>query len=329
VAREHARRFPLPRGVVSLPLILVFASGITWVIHITIVGRLGRDLGSPEVASGVTVTFQLGILLLAGAVIGAPGRARRRLAAGGRIRWWHVLAGTNGGLFLIVAAYATPKLGAVVVTVAIVAGQVVGGLVVDRIGLGPLGAQPVTIARFVAMAVALVAVVLGAGGTRGDLDVGLLALAALVGALTAVQQAALGHVARATGEPVLAAALNVIVGGAAIWAVALAVTGGSPPGGWSAPPHHWIGGLFGASTLFLLAAGARSLGILQLTLAVVAGQTFASLFVDLLAPPEGGGITGLTVLGLVLTVAAVLISGVGRRPRPVVAEPDFQADVAG
>jgi transporter family-2 protein len=327
VARERARRF-LPRGVVSLPLLLVFVSGITWVIHITIVGRLGRDFDSPEVASGVTVAIQLAILLLAGAAIGAPGRARRRLAAGGHVRWWQVLAGTNGGLFLIVAAYATPKLGVVVVTVAIVAGQVVGGLVVDRIGLGPLGAQPVTIARLVAMAVALVAVVLGAGGTPGDLDVGLLALAGGTGVLTAVQQAALGHVARATGEPVLAAALNVIVGGAAIWAVALIVTGGTPLGGWSAPPHHWIGGVFGAATLILLAAGARSVGILQLTLAVVAGQTCASLCVDLVAPPEGEGVTALTVLGLVFTVAAVLISGVGRRPRPVGAEPGLPADVA-
>jgi hypothetical protein len=67
-------------------LLLVVGAGVAWVGHISSSGRLGGDLGSPELASGVTVTVQLGALLIVAAVIGALRRARRRLAARPRMR---------------------------------------------------------------------------------------------------------------------------------------------------------------------------------------------------------------------------------------------------
>ena len=310
------------RTLFPLPLLLVFGAGVAWVAHITWVGRLGDDLDSPELASSVTVTLQLGALLAVAFVMGMPARARLRLAAGPyRLRWWHVAVSLNGGLFLVVAAYATPRLGAVLVTVAVVGGQVIGGLLVDRVGIGPVGQHPITLPRVIGVAIALVAVIVGAGGTGGDLHIWLLVLCALTGAGTAVQQAALGHMARATGQPVLAAAINTGTAGIAIWIVALVLTGGTAPGGWSAPPSHWIGGLFGASVLVLLSIGGRSLGVLRLMLGFVAGQTFGSLIADLISPPDGEGITTIAIVGLVLTITAVVVSGLGRKPRPVVPAP--------
>ena len=260
------------------------------------------------------VLVQFGVLVLLALLTRAPARARRKLASGPGLRWWHWVVGLNGGLYLIVAAYATPRLGAVLVTVGIVGGQVAGGLVVDRIGLSPVGQQAITPFRLLGIALALAAVGIGAGGAAGELHLGLLALAVAAGAGTAVQQAALGHVARATGEPVLSGVINCTAAGIGIWIVALAVTGGTAQGGWSAPPQDWLAGPLGALILVLLAIGARAVGILRLMLAFVAGQTLGSLTVDLIDPPEGDGITALAVVGLVLTIAAVVVSGLGRKP---------------
>ena len=312
------------RTLFPLPLLLVFGAGVAWVAHITWVGRLGTDLDSPELATSVTVTLQLGALLAVAFAMGMPGRARRQLAVGpGRLRWWHGAVSLNGALFLVVAAYATPRLGAVLVTVAVVGGQVIGGLLVDRVGIGPVGKHPITLPRVLGMTIALVAVLVGAGAgaTGGDLHIWLLLLCALTGAGTAVQQAALGQMARATGQPVLAAAINTGTAGIAIWIIALALTGGTAPGGWSAPPSHWIGGLFGASVLVLLSIGGRSIGVLRLMLGFVAGQTCGSLIADLINSPAGEGITPLAIVGLVLTIAAVVVSGLGRRPRALVPAP--------
>jgi uncharacterized membrane protein YdcZ (DUF606 family) len=95
--------------------------------------------------------------------------------------------------------------------------------------------------------------------------------------------------------------------------IALIATGGRAPEGWSAPAPLWIGGALGAFAVLVGAWTVASLGVLRLTLAVVAGQTCGALVVDLLAPRPTGLVGAGTVLGAVLTVLAVLVSGWGQR----------------
>jgi transporter family-2 protein len=145
----------------------------------------------------------------------------------------------------------------------------------------------------------------------------------LSGAGVAFQQAALGHVARATGEPLAAAGLNLTVGLVVLVVVALVSTGGSPPGGWSAPPLDWIGGVVAAVGAVVMATTVGRLGVLQLMLAVVAGQSIGALVLDLVAPPAGESVTALKFVSLALVVAAVVVSGLHRRdldPTPVAGE---------
>ncbi len=88
-------------------------------------------------------------------------------------------------------------IGVAVFTVAVVAGQAVSSLVVDRLGFGPAGPQPYTPLRVFGAVLALVAVVL-AVSDRLNHPSGLLiaVLPALAGIGTAVQQAINGRVAR-------------------------------------------------------------------------------------------------------------------------------------
>jgi transporter family-2 protein len=305
-------------------LVMAFTGGVAIAVQVFVNGHLGRRLGSPELAAAVNNTVAVTVLGLLGASIGALGRASRRLRAGGArtLRPWQLLAGINGGFFLIVAVTAAPRVGVALVTVATVCGQTAGSLVVDWIGMGPSGVRPLTAPRVAGAVLGLVAVVLGAAGsfeTARDPAVGLLCLAVLAGAGVAVQQAALGHVARATGEPVVAGAWNVGVGMVVLMLVAFSVTGGHAPGGWSAPPIDWVGGVLAAGVAFTMARVVATLGVLRLTLAIVAGQSLGGVAVDVISPAHGETITVITVLSVLLTLAAVAVSGRGalwRRPDP-------------
>ncbi len=306
---------PRTRGVLLI-LVAVFVGGALVSIQVFLNGRLAQSLGSAELAGSVNHITGLLALVVVGAATGVPGRAARRLAAGPRPRWWHLLAGVNGALFIIVAAYAAPKVGVALLTVAFISGQTTGSLLADRAGLSPAGLKRLTAFRLLGVAVALVAVGLAATGARGEPQLGLLALAVLAGVGVAVQQAAMGHVARATGEPLAAGAVNFAAGAIVMVAVALVATGGSPPGGWSAPPGEWVGGVLGAVVAVVLANAVRRLGILRTMLAMVAGQSAGGLLLDSVAPPAGGAVTFLTIVSVALTLAAVVISGISRAPRP-------------
>ena len=301
---------------------MAFTAGVAIAVQVFVNGHLGRRLGSPELAAAVNNTVACTVLGLLGASIGAVGRAVRRLRAGGgtQLRPWQVLAGINGGFFLVVAVTAAPRVGVALVTVATVCGQTAGSLIVDRVGMGPSGVKPLTAPRIAGVLLALAAVALGAAGalrTAHDPAIGLLCLAVLAGAGVAVQQAALGHVARATGEPIVAGAWNVGVGMVVLAIVALIASGGHTPHGWSAPPIDWVGGVLAGGVAFTMARVVAILGVLRLTLAIVAGQSLGSVVLDIVSPARGETITVVTLLSVLLTLAAVTISGraaLWRRP---------------
>ena len=131
----------------------------------------------------------------------------------------------------------------------------------------------------------------------------------------ALQAAANGQLARATGEPWAASLVNVAVGFTVLGLVAvvtLATTALNPmPGN----PLLYAGGLLGAFVVVVGATAVQTLGVLRLGLAMVAGQMAGALIVDLVAPAPGEPVTAATVVGVALTMVAVAISGRGQ-PRP-------------
>jgi transporter family-2 protein len=217
---------------------------------------------------------------------------------------------------VLVAAFAAPEVGIALLTVALVCGSTGGSLPVDAAGIGPAGKRPITAYRLVGVLLAISATVIGALGARGDLQPLLLSLALCTGIGMAVQAAANGQLARATGEPFVASAVNVTLGCAVLGAIALVslatVSLHAPP----ANPGLFIGGLLGGFVVVVSATAVQTLGVLRLGLATVAGQTAGALLIDLIAPAPGEAVTVATVIGVVLTMAAVAISGRGRRALP-------------
>jgi transporter family-2 protein len=153
------------------------------------------------------------------------------------------------------------------------------------------------------------AVVASGFGARANLHVGIVAFTVAAGVATALQQGANGHLARNTGEPLFAGAVNFAVGFLALLVIAGIASGLAPPHGWSAPPLEYLGGLLGATIATTMAVIVSRLGVLRLILAMTAGQTVGGLGLDLVAPAHGEAVTAGTVLGVGLAFAAVLVSG--------------------
>ena len=246
----------------GLALALAFASGAGLATQAYINGRLSGSLGSPELAAAVNNTVGLLLLLALGLGTGALGRGLTRARTAGSTRWWHFLGGPAGAFLIYISARAAPQVGVALLTVALVCGLTVGSLAVDSAGLSPAGRRSANAARLGGVGLAIGAVLISAAGSRGDLDVALLALVVAAGVGIAVQQAANGQLAETSGEPLAAGTVNFAIGGGLLVLLALVSTGGDAPGGWSAPAPQWVGGALGVAAVVTAAWAVGSLGVL-------------------------------------------------------------------
>lgn len=288
-------------------------------------GRLATELGGGARggAAAAVTSFGSGLLLLVLACALAPGpRAgvRRVLAAVGRgsdggLRPWQLLGGVGGAALVASQGIAVGAIGVALFTVAMVAGQTAGGLLVDRAGLGPSGAHAVSTGRVVGAGLTLGAVVLGVAGRIGGADAvatGVVALALLpllAGTGTSWQQAVNGRVA-GVGGPLAAALVNFLVGTAALLVLSLALLL-LAPGELRAPPGTWwlyVGGPVGVLFITLSARLVRVHGVLVLGLCTVAGLVVGSVLIDALGPDPHLG--PLTVVGAVLALVGAAVGAI-------------------
>jgi transporter family-2 protein len=276
-------------------------------------GRINGELGVRlhSAIAAATVSFGVGTLLLAVVVaVGhRPGVGRLRRAS---ITWWWWLGGLAGAAVVASTAAGVPEIGVALVSVCIVAGTAVGALAVDHAGLGPGGRQHVTATRLAGAALAVAAVALGAAGDRHAAVRPLLfATLFVAGAASALQQAANGQVRR-VADSVAVASLVSFAGGTIALVVVSTVRGDLPPPSWPTAWWLYVGGLLGALYIALAAASVRRLGVLRLSLATVAGQLAGAVVLDIVWPAPGTTLRATTVVGALLTLLAVAVSGLRR-----------------
>ena len=299
-----------------------FGIGTLVPIQSRINGELGNVLGDGVPAALISFGTGLLILLIVTALIpavrrslGAVWQAIRGPMHGG-LRWWQCVGGLGGAYLVATQSITVSVIGVAVFTVAVVAGQAVSSLVVDRLGFGPAGPQPFTTLRVVGALIALVAVVLAVSDQLDHPDGLLLAvLPALGGVAIAVQQAINGRVAR-TASPdaygaVASGVLNFLVGFAALLVVFLAdLALRGVPHHLPSEPWLYLGGACGVIFISAAAAVVRVVGVFVLGLGTIAGQLIASLFIDLFVPAADKAVTFPVVAGTALALAAVVIAAV-------------------
>jgi transporter family-2 protein len=280
-------------------------------------GELAQDLHDSLLAA--VVSFGTGLVLIA-VIVTTRRSARQAWTRLDGVPWWSRLGGIGGATLVAAGAYAAPRIGVALLTVAIVAGQTTGGLLVDRAGLGPGGRHAVTAPRLAGALLGIVAVVVSVTGKgRGDAHALLLLVVVVAGLLISMQQALNGRVRAQTRDAGVTTLLNFLVGSAAL-VLAYGLFSSHDVGGWPGPDEWWlyIGGSLGVIFIAMAAVTVRILGVLRLGLATVAGQLVGAILLDVVAPATGDGVAPTTVAGALLTFVAVGVSGRAARSAPAV-----------
>lgn len=299
----------------ALPLTAAVASGAMVALQQQVNGELNTVLGDALLTA--LVSFGTGLVAVVAVVLARP-TARAAVARIRDVPWPQRLGGLGGASLVAVGAAGAPEIGVALLTVGLVAGQTSGGLLVDRLGIGPGGAHRLTVPRLAGAALCLVAVAISVqGDVARDAAPLLLVLVVAAGFAISLQQALNGRVRQVTGNAGVATLVNFVVGSLALLIGVLvhAAAQGLEVGSWPGPEQWWLytGGPMGASFVAVAAVVVRRLGVLRLGLAVTAGQLAGGLLLDLLVPVHDTGVGLLTVVGVGLTLLAVGVSGLVRR----------------
>lgn len=238
----------------------------------------------------------------------------------GRLRWWQLIGGIFGGLLVATQSAVVPIVGVAAFLVAVIGGQMVSALVVDRFGLGPGGRRRVTPTRLIAALLAVLGVMLIAGdGGAAAVAVVPVLLAFLAGVGVAMQQALNATLTVTSTRDALASSwVNFVMGSGLLLLIGAVPVVLAGPDVWgqlsAAPAWAWWGGLCGVTFIALAAWAVPHTGVLLFALVSITSQLASGLVLDLLDPRRPTPGAGL-VAGLTLTVlAAALVAGAARRP---------------
>lgn len=282
-------------------------------------GGLSQHIDNAYVTAAYS--FGSGLIVIAVVMACSP-RAKqgwRELVAevrAGRFPWWALFGGTGGALFVLSQGLIATVIGVALFTVGIVAGQVLGGLAMDRVGLGPGGRVSPTVQRIIGTVLAVCAVLLTvwaelAGG--GSSSAWLVVVPLIAGIAMAWQSAVNGLVRSASHSAVTATFVSFFVGTVVLVIAAIvSVFVLGLPTGWPASPVFYVGGAAGVVFIAIASVLVRSAGVLLLSMSNVAGQLIASVFIEA-GLPLADGVTGWLIAGAALALVAVVIAAVPSR----------------
>ncbi|WP_395245963.1 DMT family transporter [Agromyces sp. MMS24-K17] len=305
---------PARRGIpVWAAVAVAVGAGMLTAVQSRINGQLAARTGDSTVAAAVS--FGSGLLILLVVLLAwRPGRVGfagvRQALRARELRWWMLLGGLAGAWFVTTQTLSAAAVGVAVFTVAIVAGQTVGGLAFDVLGVGPGGRRPVTGSRVVGALLALAAIGWAMSvQVAHEIDLWLVVLPFTAGLGVAWQQAVNGRVKSAAGSALTSTVVNFAVGTAALLVVLLVHAGiAGLPDSMPTEPWLYVGGALGCVFIAAQAAVVRTIGVLVLALAGVAGQLAAALVLDLVLPTSAAAVEFATVGGALLAFVAVVVA---------------------
>jgi transporter family-2 protein len=110
--------------------------------------RLGKTVGSLQAASFSFLVGTAVLLVIAAFVRGGLGS----LSQVGQVPWWALVGGMLGAVYVTVALIAVRTLGASGLTVVVITGQLAISVAIDRFGLLGVARQPVGLQRVLGLA---------------------------------------------------------------------------------------------------------------------------------------------------------------------------------
>lgn len=310
---------PRERGIMALSLVVALLCGAGMALQSRVNSGLAEELDSASAAAIWSFGSGCVILLVLVACIPSGRAGTAKLVRGlrdGTVPYWALGGGAVGAWFVLSQGLSGALIGVAMFTVAIVAGQTVGSMVIDRIGVAGLPARTITVTRALGAILALAAVILASWGRIGEAGAPWWAylMPLVAGAGTGWQQAVTGLVRHASDSGLVATAVNFLVGTVLLGIGALVVLIASgPPTGSVRSPILLIGGIVAIGFIFGMAVVVRRIGVLLLGLGTIAGQLAAALVLDALFPVAGHPLEALTVGGAVVALIAVVIAAIPSR----------------
>ncbi|MET4639277.1 DMT family transporter [Mycetocola sp. 2940] len=311
------------RGSALPATLAALLAGAGVAVQTSVNGHASVAVGSPVLATAVNHGSALALSLIVALAMGALPRASRSMRLRrSELRWWWFLGGLMGFVAVLAIITVTPTVGVVAVAVAVTLGQLLGSVMADSWNLGPGGRRSLTPLRAIGLAIAVVAVVVGAMG-RFDLgNAVVIPVVVVAGVIIALQQAWNGWLVVVSGEFAAMSVLNFATSGLFV-GIALLISHLVDPIDFAALPL-WapVGGAIGAVIGVVTAVSVRTVGVLTVMLCIAAGQAVAAIVLDLVNPVDSLGLTPTSIAGAALAVLAVALAGVGalsaaRRSRPI------------
>lgn len=309
-----------PWWTTAAAVLLAILCGVGMAAQARINGELSVRIDNGVLAA--LISFGIGMVIVAVAILVSPA-SRRGLGEvltqvrERRIPWVYLIGGMGGAFLVLSQGLVAASLGVALFSIGVVAGQTLSGLVIDRRGVGTMGARPITAPRVIGALLALAAVVYaGWSQLNGSTAVWLIVLPFLAGIGIAWQQAFNGQVREVSGSAITATFVN-FVAGTTVLIVATLVA--SIWRGWPSElptdPVVYLGGVIGVIFIAGGAIAVRYLGVLLLGLGMISGQLIGSLVLDLVVPAEGHELGIPTVVSTIVTLLAVSLTILGGRRR--------------
>ena len=295
-------------------LVIGICAGGALATQIRINATLGERLGSSLLAAFVSFGSGLAVMLVVVAVRPATRRGLRRLRAE-RLAAWNYLSGVGGAVAVTTFIVVVPTIGVAVFAIAAVTGQLVGGLIVDRLGFSPAGRRRITGPRLAGVTIAIVGVaVTQLDKSFGEIAVGMIAVAFVVSVIGAFQIALNGRLIRAAHDAYAATTVHTAVAAitTGVFLGIAAMTNGVATDTWPAQWWLYLGGVAGVLFVAGMTIGARSLDVLRVALAVNGGQLAGALVIDAFMP-GGPGVSAPLLVGAGLTFVAVAVASTPQR----------------
>ncbi|QSB06633.1 DMT family transporter [Natronoglycomyces albus] len=308
-APGHGRRsFALPA---SAAVLVAITGGAVMSGQSAVNGLFGTALGSALAAA--VISNLVGGSLFTGTLLASPA-----VRMGMRRLWhrpmplWMYCGGVFGALIVLSAAVATPVIGVALFMIAIICGNIIGGLCTDAIGLSPAGKMRPTRARLLGSALAIAAIAI-AQSHAGDAGIAwaLIALAFAAGAGGAVQASFNGHVNLISGNVLATGFINFLFGTGVLLIVAAPIAVHANWGDLTYPSAWWmyLGGVCGAAIVICATVAVRHIGALGLALGALTGQLAGAILLDV-------AISGQAPSWQVLTGAALAALAAWLATRP-------------
>ncbi len=229
----------------------------------------------------------------------------------GELRWWILLAGMGGSLYVSMQSIAVPQIGVAIFTICIVGGQTMSSLIVDKVGFSTRGKQHITLPRVFTSLMTLIAVMVAVYPQLGTSNFQLIVvfLCIVAGIFGSFQFAMNSQINQITNRPIVTTWLNFFVGTVFITvALTIDIVRGGSIGGLPHNPWVYIGGPCGVIFIAVASKVVKSMGVLNFVLFTVTGQLVGALLLDWLIPTHTGGINSYLVTGTVITLASIALS---------------------